>query len=249
MLGSVLLAVLALALATPPPFTVDMSTPAPSAKPLALPEIGRTRSNSRACTAYRELVVPSLSAVMRADARFTQARDHIGAYGDRLSDPGMTGNTKGRMLDLIDRDGLAMLKESMSVSRALGDPRLAHPSDPDLQAERAALQKLYDAQHARAFVLINFSRELQRNDLGRPEGPDPFGRHNPDSSQDAGTQSTPPPAPDARPTPDNAFPQLTGIPLTDKAALRDWSSELGSEIRSAEIGVAPTLVRISRGCR
>ncbi len=242
MAGPASLVALVVALATPPPFTVDLPTPSP------LPEIGRTRSTSRACTAYRELVMPSLSAVLRADARFGQARDHLSAYGERLDDTFHEGGALSRALDLIDRDGLAMLQETLVLNRALGDRRLADPSDPQLREERTALQQLYDAESDRAWLLVNFSRSAKFRQLRLVGSKDPFTAVGPNAG-DAGPDQGATPAPDPKPTADNGFPQLSGIGQADKRALAGWSTELGETVRSAELGVAPALVSLSRGCR
>ena len=247
MLVPATLAVLLLALATPPPFTVDTPTPAPAAA-VPLPEIGRTRSNSRACTAYRDLVVPSLSAVLNADARFVKAREHIATYADHLDDKYASAALKTRGLDEIDRDGLAMLKETLVLNRALGDSRLNNANDPQIQAERATLEQLYEAQSARAWTLVNFSRAAKYGNLRNLGSRDPStGVGMSASAQDA--DAGPSPAPNARPTAENAFPQLSGIPIDDKRALEGWGTNLGDQVRTAEVGVAPTLVSLSRGCR
>ncbi|MBV9409392.1 MAG: hypothetical protein JO164_11260, partial [Candidatus Eremiobacteraeota bacterium] len=82
--------VVALAAApVPTPFPLGTLVPfgSPNAStPAPLPEIGRVRSTSPACTVMRDLIMPSVNAALRADARFAETRKRLPNYAVLIDD-------------------------------------------------------------------------------------------------------------------------------------------------------------------
>ncbi len=144
------------------------AAPAPVPTPAALPEIGRITATSPACSAMRDLTIPSYAALLRINAHFAAAGDHLAEYAGALADykrpqagakdVGFGDNPIATMrFNRLGNEISVMLRELQVVGKALGDPRLASESpDPALQAERLELSRMYVAQSARAKVLWEF---------------------------------------------------------------------------------------------
>ncbi|MBV8750453.1 MAG: hypothetical protein JO103_12160, partial [Candidatus Eremiobacteraeota bacterium] len=67
-------AVVVLAAPTPTPFPLGTLQPfGATPPPTALPPIGRVRAATPACTAMRDLVIPSFATALKSDAVFAQS--------------------------------------------------------------------------------------------------------------------------------------------------------------------------------
>ena len=133
--------------------------PAPTPSPAAggLPEIGRVRSATPACTVMRDLVIPSFAAARRADARFAETRKRLPDWGELAADAAPDDPMRQSALAKLDADATKLLGEALVINRALGDPRLAADStDPVVREERRELQQLYDTQKTRANILWEY---------------------------------------------------------------------------------------------
>jgi hypothetical protein len=242
--SSVALIVALAAAPTATPFPIGTLQPlaAPTERPL--PEIGRTRANTPACAAMRDLVIPSFTAARRADARFAETKQKLPKYAEIINDPGLAHTVyRQSALARIDADANALLKESLQISKALGDPRLAANSkDPQVQAERAGLQSLFETQQARANLLTEFvTRERIATATDGMEDTGALrGRSDP--------PATPTPGPMAAKQPPN-MPLLVGSMFSDKQAFNDWSNEISAFVRSGENESAKTFITIARACR
>jgi hypothetical protein len=211
--------------------------PAPFASPL--PEIGRVRSTTPACAIVRDLIIPSIEAGRRADVRFAQTRTRLPQYVDIAEDPDHADDVYRRSaLAKLDNDASALLEEALVLNRALGDPRLAKPTDPQVIAERAALQQLYDAHKTRAFMLWEFVMRQRNATATSGIGPSPF------EVQD----STP--RPDPAMTAPPGMPLLNGsMSLADKRAMNEWSSNISAYVHAGELASVKVLVPIAQSCR
>jgi hypothetical protein len=146
--AAVTFAVAAAASPTASPFPLGTFDPRPQTPAPAFPNIGRVRSLAPACASMRDLVIPSLAAAQRADARFVETRKRLPMYADVVDDPEhRTGVAREFALSKLDADATALLKEALVINRALGDPRLSKtsndPSGPgaDRAAEHAGAQR------------------------------------------------------------------------------------------------------------
>lgn len=242
-LAIVLAAAAAPAAPAPTPFPIGTlqpfgpGTPAPFASPL--PEIGRVRSTTPACAVVRDLIIPSIEAGRRADTRFAQTRTRLPEYVDIVDDPGHADDIYRRSaLAKLDNDASALLEEALVLNKALGDPRLTKATDPQVLAERAALQKLYDTHKTRAFMLWEFVMR-QRNQMATSGmGSSPF------SVED------PTPKPDPALTAPPGMPVLNGqMSLADKRAMNEWTSNVSSYVHAGELASVKVLVPIAQSCR
>jgi hypothetical protein len=231
-------------LGTLQPFGTE--TPAPVPQP-TLPEIGRVRAASPACAAMRDLVIPSFAAARRADARFTQTRARLPQYIDFADDPEhKTDVFRESALSRLSADATAILNETLAINKALGDPRFKDPADPQVAAEKAQLQQLYNTQQARANQLQEFvTREqvaIAKNGIN-------------DNSAFAGRNThvqdvSPPPAPIPNLTAPPGMPVIGGrIPMADKAVINDWSGQIAAAVRASENMAAKTFLPIAHSCR
>jgi hypothetical protein len=230
-------------LGTLQPFGTE--TPAPAS---TLPEIGRVRAATPACAAMRDLVIPSFAAARRADVRFAQTRARLPQYVEYIDDPEHRNDVfRESALSKLDADATAILNETLVLNKALGDPRFKDPTDPQVAAEKAQLEQLYDTQQARANQLQEFVMR-QRNAIAK-NGID-------DSSALTGTRrqqgrdASAPAAPMPALTAPPGMPLLGGrIALADKAAINDWSGSMAAAVRASENQAARAFLPIAHGCR
>jgi hypothetical protein len=147
------------------------------------------------------------------------------------------------ILSRMSIDLSKMAKNAAMLAKALGDPRLAaYVDDPAVQAERAAMQQLYDAEMSRLNALTEFVGRDQLATLGHDDGdPAGFGR----------SKRVPAPAtraaPDPTPTP-TSLPQLTGIDLKDTKVMQDWTNTINVTMRASENVAAHVLLDVFTGC-
>jgi hypothetical protein len=235
---------LAVAVATPNPFSLaPFPTQAPAlASPL--PEIGRVRSATPACAVIRDLVAPAYAAALRADGRFAALRKTLPKYVDAIDDAQAAryGSAQTMMLAKLDREADALREEAMVVNRALSDPRLAKPTDPQVILEKRELEQLYARQSGRANVAWEFVMRqrvaIARSGAGMGESPG-FATMPPVSDPNA----MPAPAPLGQP------PPLHGNDLADKNALEDWAKDITVQVRTSMHQMAQNLLPIANSCR
>ncbi len=230
-------------LGTLQPFGTETPAPAPSS---ALPEIGRVRAASAACAVMRDLVIPSFAAARRADIRFAQTRVRLPQYVDFMDDPQHSADIfRESALAKLDADATAILNETLVLNKALGDPRFKDTSDPQVAAQKAQLQQLYNTQQARANQLQEFVMR-QRNAIaknGMEDNGALRGRMQPATPL---TQDVPLPTLTAPP----GMPVLNGkIAMADKNAINDWSGSMAAAVRSSENLAARAFLPIAHGCR
>jgi len=218
----------------------------PSTAPL--PEIGRTRANSPACAAMRDLVIPSFAAAQRADARFVETRKQLPNYGSVLADDENKNSVfRDAALARLDTDVSVLLREALVIKKALADPRLAAgSSDPQVVAERAQLQSLYDVQRGRADLLNEFvMREHVKTAQNGMEG-------NGGVASRGGTYTKVDALP-GKPLPDVTAPP--GMPLLNsehgmlnRKVLDDWGTTIAAFVRTKENEAAKAFLPIAKGC-
>jgi hypothetical protein len=233
---------------TPTPFAIGTFSPTETPGPPAvqLPEIGRVRSIAPACAAMRDLVIPSFAAAQRADARFVETRKRLPTYADLRDDPEHQNDVfRESALHRLSQDVAGLLQDSLVINKALGDPRLAADStDPQVQAERAQLEQLYQMQQARANLLSQF---VQREQVAVAKGQltlaDSFSK-NP-GPVFTGAPFAPLPAMTAPP----GMPVFSGISLADTRVASDWGTEIANAVRASENAAAKTFLAIARTCR
>jgi hypothetical protein len=247
------LAVLACVAAAP-----AVPEPAPSAG--GLPEIGRTRANSPACAAMRDLVVPSFAAAQRADARFAETRKRLPRYGQFAADAGSnrirdrntgTGDAfRESELARLDSDAARLLQEAQVIKKLIADPRLAPDSkDPQIQAERAQLEQLYAMQQQRAALLSEFVQRENTN-LGKKNvGMEGNGGL---SSKLGKIERDPDPSPQPIPLPSAngpaGMPVLSGLDIADRSRLGEWGDHIAAAVRASENQAAKTFLAIAKTC-
>jgi hypothetical protein len=246
---------LALALASVPspgPTPFPIGTLEPFGAPSPLPEIGRVRSAKPACAVMRDLIIPSFAAARRADARFAQTRTKLPQYAVLIDDPEhRTDIFRESALTRIDSDADALLKETLIINKALGDPRIsAESKDPDVMAERKALQQLYDTEKVRANLLTEFvirqRAAIATNGIDTTDTA--FGSRSP-LQQPQGPPLTPPPMPDPSMTAPPGMPLMMGNDLADQQQMRQWGNDLSAAVARSENGAAKTFLPIAQGCR
>jgi hypothetical protein len=233
--------------------------PAPSGEPL--PEIGRTRANSPACAAMRDLVVPSFAAAQRADARFAETRKRLPRYAQFAADAGSErirgrnvgtgGAFRESELARLDSDAARLLQEAGVIKKLIADPRLAADSkDPQIQAERAQLEQLYEMQQRRAALLSEFvqrestnlgKRNVGMEDKGGLDGKFAPAARNPDPS--------PQPIPLADTNGPRGMPLLSGLDIADRSRLAEWGDQIAAAVRASENEAAKTFLAIAQACR
>ncbi len=250
-------AALAIAFATvptpkPTPFPIGTlqpfgteTTPAPAPPPASgLPEIGRVRAATPACAAMRDLVIPSFAAARRADVRFAQTRVRLPQYVEYMSDPEhRTDVFRESALAKLDADASAILNETLVLNRALGDSRFKNPTDPQVAAEKAQLQQLYNTQQARANQLQEFvTRQRVAIAKNGIDDDSAFQRKAPQGI-------TPPTEPIPALTAPPGMPVLSGrIAMADKAVINDWSGQMIAAVRASENQAAKTFLPIAHSC-
>ncbi len=212
-----------------------------SATPVPLPEIGRVRAISPACSALRDLIIPSFTAARRADVTFATTTKDLQRYVEVVDDEGLrnSGFHQKAAFDL-GRDAANLRESLLVVSRALGDPRLA-PSvtDPTIRIQRTQLEQVYAVQAGRAGILDEFIARENKDVARARVDRDPLYR---------GGELAP--GGRAMPTdPPHAMPRLTGLAFGDKQAIREWADGMTSEVRSAEDDAAKALLPTAETCR
>ncbi|MBV8578726.1 MAG: hypothetical protein JOZ58_27290 [Acetobacteraceae bacterium] len=240
------LAALAAPAPTPTPFPLGTLVPLGSTPPPSvLPEIGRVRSTTPACSAMRELVIPSFAAAREADVVFAQTSRRLPQYTDLVNDKMAEGTAyRDAVLARLDTDATALLQKAQVLSRALGDPRLSTESkDPQVEAEREQLEQLYETQMARATLLSQFVLREQVK-YAKSGG---VGDNSALSGRNLDMRPTPTPIPGQTAPP--GMPVLTGISMSDKNAINDWSTGISMAVRSSENKAAKTFLLIAQKCR
>jgi hypothetical protein len=233
---------------TPTPFPLGTLVPfgSPNSPTLPpLPEIGRVRAATPACSAMRDLVIPSFAAARRSDVRFEETRKRLPNYAELVSDPLHRADIyRESALARIDGDATALLNESLIIAKALGDPRFANKDDADVVAEKRALQALYDAVQSRANTLTEF---VMRQRLA-------IAKSGIDTSTNDFRMSRTPQAPATdQPLPvltaPPGMPLLQGTMLGDKATMNKWSGDMSAVVRYYENQSAKTFLPIAQKCR
>jgi hypothetical protein len=231
----------------PTPFAIGTLQPfGTEASPL--PHIGGTRALRPACAAMRDLVIPSFAAARRADARFAESRKRLPQYIDIAEDPSHQDDGYGQMLlHRLDQDVSELFQQTLVLNKALGDPYFdQHKDDPQVVAEKRALEQLYEAQRSRANLLSDFViRERAATAKQGIDDASPFaGRSN-----GSATMITPRPLPQPMLTPAPGMPLRSGIPLADKARMTDWGTSLTTYVQQTENRSARTFYTIANTCR
>jgi len=266
MLKAVALALAAAAVAISAAGAAAQSQPKPAATPFVigtfqplgnpdapfespLPNIGRTRAVNRACAAMRDLIVPSFEAALRADQRFVETRKRLPNYADIANDPShQDDGFRQMLLSKLDRDAAAMMQESLVLNKALGDPRIAaNVDDPQVIAERKALQQLYEAQQLRANLLNEFT--IREHAATAKQGIDDGGAFRSRASTNYSGGVSPPPAPNPSLTAPPGMPLRSLNPLADRNSLQDWGTVLNTYVRTNENQAAKTFYTIAKTCR
>jgi hypothetical protein len=266
MLKVVASAVAAVAVAISAAGAVAQPVPQPTATPFAigtfqplgnpdapfassLPNIGRTRAVNRACAAMRDLIVPSFEAALRADKRFAETRKSLPNYADIAGDPiHRDDGFQQMLLSKLDRDASALLQESLVLNKALGDPRIAaNVDDPQVIAERRALQQLYEAQQTRANLLNEFV--IREHVATAKQGIDDGGAFRSRASTNYSGGVSPPPAPNPSLTAPPGMPLRSNNPQADRNSLQDWGTVLNTYVRTNENQAAKTFFIVARTCK
>lgn len=235
---------------TEAPFVLGTFQPVPPAGSAAapLPNIGRTRSVSAGCAAMRDLVVPSFAAALRADKKFAETRKRLPNYAEIAADPLHKDDAyRESALHQLSRDASSLLEEALVLNRALGDPRIsADVKDPQVVAQRAALEKLYVAQATRANLLNEFVMREQMDASRR--GLEDNGAFN--SRQSINYRPVPiPDMPKPSLTAPPNMPLRSGMAMADRNSLDDWGATLSGYVRKNENEAAKTFYPIARSCR
>ena len=235
-----LLALLVL-LAAPP----DAS---PQPAPSDLPEIGRVRAISPACGAMRDLAIPAFLAAREADKRFENAGKTLPDYVKAIADDSRINPEPAVLREMrlsrLASDNIKMLQDAKTIADALGDPRLAADSrDPLVQIERQQLMSLYDSQITRASELNQFV--MREENVVALLG---IGSTTAFSSRNGGKPAaTPEPRQTTTPY---GMPVLGGRNgYTDAASIRDWTSQIASNVKENENQVAKAFFPIAKGCQ
>jgi hypothetical protein len=225
----------------PTPFPIGTLVPfGSSPAPLTtLPNIGHVRSATPACAAMHDLIIPSFAAARIADARFAQTQVRLPQYADLVDDPLHRADIyRESALNKLDQDADVLLNQALVLNRALGDPRLSEKStDPEVVAERKALQQLYDAEKTRANLLTEFVTR-QRVAIAKA-GIDT-------STKDYSKPQAAPPIPVLTAPP--GMPLLVGFNLSDKNQINKWGADLTANVAYNENQAAKTFLPIARAC-
>ncbi len=239
----------------PTPFPIGTLAPfgAPTPAPaFSLPEIGHVRSATPACAVMRDLIIPSFAAARRADARFALTRPKLPQYAALVDDPEhRTDIYRESALARIDSDADALLKETLIINKALGDPRISADSkDPQVMAERKALQELYDTEKVRANLLTEFviRQKVAIATNGIDTTNQAFGTRN-SNMQQPQAPLTAPPMPDPTLTAPPGMPLLNGNDLADRQQISQWGADLTAAVAYSENRAAKTFLPIAQSCR
>lgn len=232
----------------PTPFPIGTLVPfGTTPEPLStLPSIGRVRSALPACAAMHDLIIPSFAAARIADARFAQTQVRLPQYADLVDDPLHRADIyRESALNKLDQDADALLNQALVLNRALGDPRLsAKSTDPDVIAERKALEQLYEAEKTRANLLTEFvtRQRVAIAKAGIDTSTNAFAKPN--------SQSTPTLQPQPLPilTAPPGMPLLVGMNMSDKNQISKWGADLTANVAYNENQAAKTFLPIARAC-
>ena len=229
---------------------------APSGAPL--PEIGRTRATSPACTAMRDVVVPAFAAARRADARFEDTRKRLVRYATFASNNGTHIGARDvddgavfreSELARLDTDASRLLQEAQTIKKLMADPRLAPDSkDPLVQAERTQLARVYDQQQTRAALLAEF---VQRESMSANKKLVGMGNNTGIAARDGSFPKDPDPPPASGPPPPTAapgMPSLSGFDVADRSSLGEWGDRAALAVRASENQAAKTFLPIAKAC-
>ena len=241
---SLLLAFAGTTAQAPAPAPAVAATEVPAAVPSDLPEIGRTKSASPACSAMRDLVIPSFAAARKADARFSETQTRLPKYAEIRAES-KNDAFQESMLSRLEQDASNLLGYAAFINKALGDPRLSADSkDPDVQAERTQLQSLYAMQQARAKMLAQFAiRERVTMTKSQMDG----------LSMSGGRNQLLPVSVDAAPNPFETgapgMPTFSGIAFADKATATNWGVGMAKAVADAENSAAKSFLPLAQRCR
>ncbi|MEA2689751.1 MAG: hypothetical protein QOD51_2358, partial [Candidatus Eremiobacteraeota bacterium] len=222
------------------------------------PEIGRTRANSPACAAMRDLVIPAFAAARRADARFEETRKRLVRYATFVSDnitrngarkvDDYTGFREGELARL-DTDASRLLQEAQTIKKLIEDPRLAPDSkDPAVQAERTELARLYDQQQTRAALVAEF---VQRESMSANKKLVGMGDDAGIAPRSGKFVKEPEPAPQSAAPPPTAapgMPALSTVDIADRRGLSEWGDRAALAVRASENQAAKAFLPIAKAC-
>jgi len=254
--------------------TDQTQSPAPAATAAGdLPEIGRVKSRVLSCVALQELVVPSFAAALRADKQFTQAAPQFASYAEAkdsattlptnvkkangapmktkliAADPDSA--TPEMYLARLDKALATMQQEVLTISKALGDPRIAADiTDPAVQAERAQLQVLYAAQVTRIATLQEF---LERQRMNRAITDKTLTDQSVFSSAGVNMDDLQAAGADALASGHDPLlggqPMINGLALNDKQSVADWTTGMARGVHNYENVAAKTFLDIGKNCK
>lgn len=135
----------------------DVAASRADAPPTAAPEIiGRVRAVRLPCAVVRDLVGPAVSAAMDVDAAFGTARAQVRDYALTSGHHDSANAAQTMAMQRLDQTVGQMARGVKTIRRALGDPRIAPQHDPDIQALRDALEKLYAAESAKLNTISGY---------------------------------------------------------------------------------------------
>lgn len=245
--GLALVAALAAAFAPP----AASQSVEPSASPTTLPDIGRVRASSTACSAVRDLIVPSVLAVRRGNARYLDVEKRLHRYVQIVDDEDFKQNSVYRQgaLGQLDVDVIALKREALEINKALGDPRLSErsaESDRTIATLRSQLEQMYDAQATRVNLLQEYViREHVAINKADLQQSDPFGSG---SRGVAAALPTSSPLPGSTPPP-FGMPEFHGLAMADTASIDDWAHGADAYARSPEREAARNFSAAADRCR
>jgi hypothetical protein len=242
--------VLALAASpSPTPFAIGTLEPfgaTPQPMVPQLPKIGRVRAATPACSAMRDLVIPSFAAANRSDARFAETRKRLPDYAELVADPLHRADIyRESALARLDGDANKLLEEALVISKALGDPRFANKDDAEVVAEKRALDQMYRAIQSRANTLNEFvmRQRVAIAKAGIDTSTTAFGGN----SRIPAAQSSAVPLPVMTAKP--GMPLLQGDNFSDKRQMNEWGGDMSAYVRASENLAAKTFLPIAQKCR
>ncbi|HEX3466072.1 MAG TPA: hypothetical protein VHS78_18635 [Candidatus Elarobacter sp.] len=213
-----------------------------------LPNIGRTRSVTAGCAAMRDVVIPSFKAALTADQRFVETRKRLPNYAELVDDPEHQNDVyRISALHKLGQDAASLMQDAQVMSKALGDPRLsAETKDPQILAERRALEALYTAQVTRANLLNEYVMREQA--ATAKQGLEDNGAFHARNDANAANVIYAPNQPMPQLTAPPNMPLRSGIGLADKRTMEDWGTTLHTYVHTAENQAAKTFYSIAQSC-
>ncbi|MDB5043354.1 MAG: hypothetical protein JWN27_4080 [Candidatus Eremiobacteraeota bacterium] len=218
--------------------------PAPTVSAQVLPEIGRVKTASPVCTAIRDLVVPSLQAVHRANVRYAEVGVRLHRYVQIVDNEDYKKNNVYRQgaLGQLDIDTTVLKREVLAIDKALGDARLsedASANDKAIATLRDQLEKLYVAQSTRVNLLQEYVIR-ERVAVNKADFPgDAFGGPN------APAQAAPTPVPGTV-EPPRGMPQFHGMAFADAQAIDTWVHDASAYAHAPEGDAARAFARVAQ---